>query len=516
MALFNISLSQYTSNLYETARSLLRSRNTQAARAEKHRLENQRSRSELKRQQQRLDQATQQLRQAHAEIQSLRQERHFMQNQPPRLAGKMPLPGHQFGPGLIALCLNLARCIGFRPTVSALKIFFEAFAINEKIPTAETIRTWACRVGVAKLQQPTEQADDWIWMVDHSNQVGCEKVLQVLAIRAADLPPPGQTLDRDKLRSLAVLPGTDWKRDDMREVYRRLQQQHGTPAYLLSDAAVELQESADVLQNAGKSTIVLGDFKHFAANALERILKQNDRFESYLAHVGRSRCQVQQTELGHFAAAKTKTKARFMNLGPVLRWGRMVSYHASHANSRSRRGITAERFNQKLGWIRDYRDDLVRWNRCQGIVQASLRLINREGLSHGTSEKLRAALERRQQDQGRCEASDGLMETLIEFVRVNESKLSAGDRAWLSTENLESSFGAFKQLEGQQSKGGFTSLIAAMPMLLHRWDVASVRRCLGSVSTKQMRDWVKENLGQTLTAKQRIAYQESRQQLRVA
>jgi len=42
-------------------------------------------------------------------------------------------------------------------------------------------------------------------MVDHSNQVGQEKVLQILAIRAKDLPSPGQTLVREKLRTLAVL-----------------------------------------------------------------------------------------------------------------------------------------------------------------------------------------------------------------------------------------------------------------------------------------------------------------------
>ena len=331
-----------------------------------------------------------------------------------------------------------------------------------------------------------------------------------LAIRAKDLLPPGQTLAREKLRTLAVVPGTQWKREDVREVYRELQSEHGTPKFLLSDAAVELRESADVLQNASKSTILLGDFKHFAANALERVLMSNDRFKSYLADLGRSRCQIQQTELSHFSPATMKTKARFMNLGPVLRWGQMVSYHASRPFSRSRKEISAERFNQKLGWIRGYRNELALWNRCQGIIQIGLRLINREGLCHGTSEKLRQAFESERQDQPTCPTIQNLKETLIEFVHENESKLPVGERAWLSTENLESSFGAFKQLEGQQSKGGFTSLVAAMPMLQHHWDRESVRECLQSVSTKQMRTWVASNLGQTLTSKRRIAFQEAK------
>lgn len=511
MSLFTNSLSQYTTSLYETARTLLRSRNTQAAKARRLEAENRQLRERLDRMQRQLGRAEGELYEARCQIQTLNRDLRQCRNEPPTLRGDLPLPNHSYGPKMIALGLNLARRIGFRPTVAALEIVFEAFGIEQRVASAETIRTWACRVGIAQLKQPPEKADDWIWMVDHSNQIGCEKVLQVLAIRAKDLPPPGQTLPREKLRTLAVVPGTKWKRDDVRQVYQELQERHGGPAYLLCDAAVELRESADVLKNGEKPTIVLGDFKHFAANALERILNQDDRFKSYLAEMGRSRSQVQQTELCHLAPAAMKTKARFMNLGPVLRWGQMVSYQASHPHSRARAGITAQRFNQKLGWIRGYRDKLETWNRCQRIVQAGLRLINRQGLSQGTAEKLREAFEKEREGWPACEASDRLVAVLIEFVQSNESKLAPGQRAWLSTENLESSFGGYKQLEGQQSKGGFTSLVAAMPMLLKRWDSASVRECLSRVSTKQMRTWVESELGQTLTSKRRIAFHEATQ-----
>ena len=47
-----------------------------------------------------------------------------------------------------------------------------------------------------------------------------------------------------------------------------------------------------------------------------------------------------------------------------------------------------------------------------------------------------------------------MQKELIAFVLESELKLKPDARTWLSTENLESAFGAFKQLEGQQSKGG--------------------------------------------------------------
>ena len=97
---------------------------------------------------------------------------------------------------------------------------------------------------------------------------------------------------------------------------------------------------------------------------------------------------------------------------------------------------------------------------------------------------------------------------LIAFVQATETQLGEGERAWLSTENLESLFGQYKRLEGQHSKGGFTSLIAAMPMLLTNWTPDRVRASLSAVSVKEMKKWVHENLGTTLTAKRATAYKE--------
>lgn len=509
MALFTRSINQYSSSLYETARGLLRSRNNQAQRADRLAQQNRDLAALVKRQSEQLDTITQQFNQAQQQLATLQHEIIQLRTEPIQLPSDLPLPNHTYGPKMIALCLNLCRRIGFRPTVSSLHIFFDWLAIKAKIPSVETIRGWACRAGVAQLQRPVEAAEDWIWMADHSNQIGSEKVLQILGIRAADLPPTGQTLARDKLRVLAVIPGTVWKRDDVRREYRKLADRIGAPRFLLCDGAVELRESADALEKAEKKPIVLRDFKHFAANTFEQLIGKSERFTSYLSQLGRARCQVQQTELSHFAPPTQKPKARFMNLGPTLRWGQMISHHLSNYRSKARSRVPVARMNEKFGWVRGYRDDLATWNRCEAVMQTSLKFINEHGLAHGTSTGLQQALDTlTSQWPDHCQLSKTMETKLVEFVRQSESALGENERAWLSTENLESSFGMFKQLEGQQSKGGFTSLVAAMPMLLGRWTADRVRESFTAVSVKQTQAWIKENLGQTLTAKRRQAYQE--------
>lgn len=510
MSFLFISIRQYKSSIYETARGLLRSRNTQAARAERLAAENQSLNAANAELHARLKQCQEKLHAAQQiQLQQL-EENQKLRQQPIRLPSDLPLPYHCVGSKMIALCLNLARGIGFRPTVTALETIFAWLAIEARIPTAETIRGWACRAGVAQLSQPIDSADDWIWMADHSNQIGNEKVLQILGIRAADLPPIGQTLRRDKLQVLAVVPGTVWKRDDVRREYRKLADRIGPPRFLVCDGAVELHESADTLNTNENDTVVLRDFKHFAANAFEKLIGTDPRFTGYLSEIGRSRSQIQQTELSHFTPPTSKPKARFMNLGPLLKWGNMVSHHLSNAHSKARADVTADRMNAKLGWVRGYRKDLACWNRCEAVIQTSLKFINEQGVSHGVSVALGATLAELASSWPRpCPRSEALGEKLVAFVLESEQKLQPGERAWLSTENLESSFGAFKQLEGQQSKGGFTSLVAAMPMLIgEAWTAQRVRDCFTAVSVKQTRAWIKKNLGSTLTSKRRKAYQE--------
>ena len=80
----------------------------------------------------------------------------------------------------------------------------------------------------------------------------------------------------------------------------------------------------------------------------------------------------------------------------------------------------------------------------------------------------------------------------------------------MSTEILESTFGLYKQLEGQHSKGGFTGLLACLAALLTPATEESVRCAFSKVSVKRVREWTKTNLGTTLTSKRQALYTEFR------
>jgi hypothetical protein len=278
MGMFYRSVSEFESSWYETARSLCQSRNTQRARVanleeetDKLRLQNEQLRQESQESKKQLEQTRQLLQQQQQDNEELRQ-------QPITLPGDLALPNQTYGPKMISLSLNLCNEIGFRPAATALQIVFDWLGIDVRIPSFNSIRIWSCRVGIAQLKLLGKTGDDWIWIANHSNQIGQEKVLQIIGIRVSDLPPLGETLPRDKMVVLATVPGTSWTPDDVRREYDELAKQIGPPRYLLTDGAVQLRDSADVLEIDGKTPVLLRDMKHYAANVFEKLIGNDKRY----------------------------------------------------------------------------------------------------------------------------------------------------------------------------------------------------------------------------------------------
>lgn len=488
------------------ARSLFVSRKNWARKFRELKAERDESKTTIERLQVQLQSNLHQLRQCRQQLEAeqLKQAQTARQ-----LPADLPLPHHGYGPKLMALTVNLVRVAGLRGAEQCLKLFFEYLGVEEDVPHWTAIRIWLQRIGVASLKEDLEQADDWVWMADHSNQIGQEKILVVLALRASEMPPPGTAIRHDQLRVLTVRPGIHWKREDVAKVYQELAQRHPVPRAVVSDGAVELREAA---QSLGAQTIVLQDFKHKAANYFKSLIEKEPRFKAFNGLLGQTRSAIQQTELSHLTPPSQKPKARFMNLSATLHWGLAVLWLLQHPDAETRQFVTTERLEEKLGWIRAYDDDLAAWSECQQVVDVGLTFMNQQGLFRGAAEKLRGALPNSLQHT----ISQQLANKLVDFVAESEQQLKDSERLPLSTEILESSFGLYKQLEGQHSRGGFTTLLASFGALLKKATPESVRQSLLSVSVKEMRQWNRDNLGLTVRAKRKATYQEFKSQTKCA
>jgi len=444
--------------------------------------------------------------------QRLQSEMRSARPSPSLLPFDPPIGIHGYGARMACLAVNLAQVVGLRGAHRALKVFFEWLKVERDIPHPTTIRNWLLRVGVAALREPLEQADDWLWMADHSNQIGPEKALVVLAIRAAKMPPPGKTLKHEDLRVLTVRPGTAWKRENVAAIYQELAQQHGEPRAVLTDGAVELREPVECLKSKRSDTIAVQDFKHKAANCFKALLGKDERFAEFSTRIGRTRSAIQQTELAHLTPPSPKQKARFMNMQAILDWAAVSLWLLDNPQAKARRLVTAERLEEKLGWLRSFAGELAMWRECQQVISRGVTFVNEQGLFRGAARRLRTTLFA---NVTHC-VSRRLAKQLVQFVVAAERQLNEGERLPMSTEILESTFALYKQLERQHSKGGFTSLLAGFAGLLKKSTPETIKQSFSTTGINDVKEWIKDNLGETLTTKRRVTYNEFRQAVKRA
>ncbi len=499
--------SDFKSPLRVVVQFLLRSREKKANKCRELKQKLDQAQRLLTQRERELEQQGEEIRELQQQVECLEDEERIRdQAGTPFLPDDPPIGTHGYGPRMVSLAVNLARTVGLRGSQRSLEIVFDWLGVEQAVPHFTTIRIWLQRVGVATLKEPLEQAKDWIWMADHSNQIGREKVLVVLGVRASQLPPSGTALKHKDVRLLTVRPGTMWKREDMAAVYTELAEQYGPPRAVLSDGAVELRDGAKCLKNQRSDTIVLQDFKHKAACFFKALVGKDKRFAEFHTRLGRTRSVIQQSCLAHLTPPTPKSKARFMNLAAVLQWATNMLWLLEHPEAKTRKFVSVEWLEEGLGWLRSFTEDLTVWRECQAVLEQGVKLINEQGLFRGAAKQLRVAV-----NPGLTHAtSRQLADRLINFVADAERHLKRKERLPMSTEILESSFGLYKQLERQHSKGGFTSLLPAFGALLNKATKESAEHALSTVSVNDVKQWVRENLGHTLTAKRSATYKESK------
>jgi len=413
-------------------------------------------------------------------------------------------PGQQYGANMVALSVNLARKLGIRRTVHALEVFFQWLGVEDvAISSHESIRLWMQRIGLGRIQKATKK-DGGTWLVDHTNQIGKEKVLMIL--RVCSRLRAGVALRHQDVEVLAVVPGTEWKREDVAKVYEQVEKVYGTPRCIATDGAVELREPAENLGKPGKRPLVFRDPKHFLANRLEALLKRDPNYEAFTRHIGKCRSAVQQTELARFVPPGFKTKARFMNLEPTIRWASAVLWHLNHPESSSCRAVSLDRMEEKLGWLRDFATSIRQWRTCLKVISATLTFLNQQGIFPGVVRAYQEIIA----GIATCPASKQLASDMKALLREYEKQLQPHERFRSNTEVLESGFSLYKQLEQQHSKSGFTSLLLAFPTLLRETNQSEVTRIFADVKVSHVKAWTKEYLPDTLTAQRQRMFREAK------
>ncbi len=391
--------------------------------------------------------------------------------------------------------------LSFRASSRVVDVLIEGLDSDWLPVTAGTVRNWLVRLGTWAFSEPKEKADDWILFADHSLQVGEEKCLVVLGIRASRLPPPGEAIKPCHLHALAMFAE---KKTDKRVVGKQLkaaaEKIGGCPLAIVSDEGGDLVGGIKAFCQDRK-TIACSDIAHKAANLLRKAIVGDDHTDwaGYNKTVANIASRVRLTDAAFLIPPSQRSKARFMNLGEQFCWADKMLHLLDHP-ARVAEHISAERLEEKFGPLRPHRTSIEKWWSMQSMCEIVIRVVASHGYCPATITKTQQAIRPLLNDD-----TEALAGQLADFVREQCHQAPAGGRLPSSTEILESTFGSYKAIAGDHVKGGFTGLLPALGALVGEWDGERVNQALLQTPLKVAQGFSNDLLGTTYRSKRRQA-----------
>lgn len=385
-----------------------------------------------------------------------------------------------------SLQLVLSAGCSLRGVEKVLLITFSNLELDWYVPDWTTVRSWLLRFGLAQLRLPVEQADDWIWMVDCSVQIGVQKVLVIVGVRA-NLVQWNRSLRYEDLTLISMQVLNQAKKEDILQCLKRACSDRPMPTAILSDHGADILAGVRLLQESHSEIRGLYDVKHKAASMLKAALASDDKWESFQTALGQSKFKTQQTLLAYATAPSQRSKARYMNLAKLVRWAKRVLWHFESKGGT----VLTEDFKAQFQWILEYRGSIERWSHWLAVIEQTLDLIRREGLHSTTAALLESRL-----SEFRLGAP--MSTGLVRFVTEESQKLRSGERVPMTTEVLESLFSKLKNIEKTQEKSGFSSLVLTLGAMIPKLTQESVLQALETTSNVSLKDWAKATLGKTI------------------
>jgi hypothetical protein len=240
------------------------------------------------------------------------------------------------------------------------------------------------------------QADDWVWIVDHTVQVGKEKCLVILGMRLCDLPPVGQCLSHAEVEPIELVPV---QQSNGEVVYQQLEQavvKTGVPRAIVSDHGTDLNAGIAKFCQHHPQTSPIYDIKHKTAAVLKHELEQEADWLTFTHLANQTGRRVQQTALAALTPPNQKTKARYMNLEELVKWGQAMLALLDQPQTQS---FDPEQVQEKLGWITGFRSQLEEWGELFEVITAVESFVRHHGLYAGTHRKLETQLRGRAHTQ---------------------------------------------------------------------------------------------------------------------
>lgn len=386
----------------------------------------------------------------------------------------------------------------FRAVVESFFIanIYLHFDLGSSCPTHTTLINWVHKIGYYQLTRSKDKADDWVIILDESIQLGKDKILVILGIRESEIDFT-RPLEFTDLTPFRVISKENWNGELISEVLVDVREELGNIKYAVGDYGSSLKKGLKLAEIPH-----IHDITHKIALILEKLLKDDATYKEVTDKMSNMRIKFSQSNIAHIIPTKQRKKSRYQNIKTISDWCmkglNLLEKNSSIIDSSD----CTKKMMDSLQWLTEYEISIKDLSEINDTIKEIEKIVKSNGLSHNTVEKCNNILSSLKTKNG-IELKAGLNEYFKNTVEL----LPTYEKILCTSDIIESAFGKYKNYVSNNPMAGVTNLALCIPAFTSQLNEEDVKKAFETTTVNDIKQWTKENIGETLFQKRKEAFE---------
>jgi hypothetical protein len=359
-----------------------------------------------------------------------------------------------------------------------------------RTPSRTAGMLWVKKLGYYCLTKEKEKADDWLLLLDESIGIGQETLLLILGIRRSQMDFT-RPLTMQDMTPLVVKSKESWTGEGILAELEYCKQQLGHVIYATTDGSCTLKKALRLAKIPH-----VYDVTHAIAIILEKLYKKDERFIKLTKDMGDMRFRLCCSKQAYLMPPNQRSKSRFLNLEIISKWGlKVINVLKNKQIPEEERTLLAE-----VGQLEAF---ILEMQNIMNVIEKLSVLLKHNGLNQKTYKACVKILK----SSPRSEKQNIFNTLFIEYLDNNMKQRSTKNETLLCTDDIiETTFGRFKNELNQNPMNGITDMALIIPAMTSKLSEEEIMKAIDGRTAKQIKDWQKENLCDSLSVKRNEFY----------
>jgi hypothetical protein len=386
----------------------------------------------------------------------------------------------------IILFIKLSTSVSFKAMSkqsSILNIYLEEVTED---PTNTTIMNWVKKLGLYQLEKAKEKADDWIIILDHSIQLGQDKLFVVLGIREStiDFSRPLQYQD---LTPLLITSKVKWTGEIIKIILLELESKLGKIKYAVGDYGSDIKKGLEL-----SGILHMHDVTHRIGLIVEKLYGTDVLFADVTARMSEMRIKLAQTASAPIIPPAQRKKSRYLNIATISNWAtRALRLAQNESLDKNDQPIT-----DSILWLKEYEPLISEMGGINKVILSISKILKHKGFSKETIAKCNKEMDSLSSAKGEL-----FKLKINEYFEAMQKLMPNTVSILCSSDIIESTFGKYKNYVSSNPMACMTDLCLCIAAFTSNLDKEEIKQALESVLIKDIKKWTTDNIGESLLKK---------------